>query len=258
MSKQHKLGLTLSGGGVKGLAHAGVLQALTENNIRPTCISGTSAGAMVGALYAAGIEPKKILEMINQISLFGFHNFTWRKPGFFDITALTEQLEKALGDTNFEDLPIELHTVATDLFSAQSKVFSSGRIIPAVLASSAFPMIFSPVKINDIWYADGGITNNFPVNIIRQKCEKLLGIYVSPLQAMGENALDSTIKIVDRAYRISINYNSIQKFDVCDWVVYPKGLENYSTFDMKKADHIYDIGYKEGLKMVEQLQDFIE
>lgn len=254
MATKHKFGLTLSGGGVKGLAHAGALQALSDNNLRPTCISGTSAGAMVGALYAAGVDPEKILELVNSTSLFGLHNFNWRKPGFFDISFLTTILEKHLGESTFEDLPIELHTVATDLITAQSKVFSSGKLIPAILASSAFPMLFSPIHIEDGWYADGGITNNFPVNIVRQRCDKLLGIYVSPLHKVGEKSLDNTLKIVDRVYRISINYNSVQKFDTCDWVIYPEELQNYSTFDMKKASEIYEIGYKAALKIVDEIK----
>ncbi len=255
METKHKFGLTLSGGGVKGLAHAGALKALSDNDLHPTCISGTSAGAMIGALYAAGVKPDTILELINNISLFGLHNFSWRKPGFFDISFLTDILEKHLGDSTFEDLPIELHTVATDLISAQSKVFNSGKLIPAILASCAFPMLFSPIQIDTGWYADGGITNNFPVNIVRSKCEKLLGIYVSPLQTVDEKALDNTLKIVDRVYRISINYNSVQKFSACDWVIYPKELEEYSTFDMRKASKIYDIGYKAALKIVDEIKN---
>lgn len=258
MEAKHKFGLTLSGGGVKGLAHAGALKALSDNDLHPTCISGTSAGAMVGALYAAGVKPDAILELVNSTSLFGLHNFNWRKPGFFDISFLTDILEKHLGDSTFEDLPIEFHTVATDLISAQSKVFSSGKLIPAILASSAFPMLFSPVHIDEGWYADGGITNNFPVNIVRQKCDKLLGIYVSPLHTVDQKSLDNTLKIVDRVYRISINYNSVQKFDSCDWVIYPEELQNYSTFDMKKAGEIYAIGYKAALKIVDEIKRGID
>lgn len=240
---EHTFGITLSGGGIRGIAHAGVLQALEENGLQPTCISGASAGAMVGALYASGVKPFEILEILNHTSFFGFHNFNWRKPGFFNLSFLESLLKKHMKIKRFEDLPIEFHTVATNLITANTRVFSEGEIIPAVIASSSFPLVFSPIEIDGVLYSDGGITNNFPVNVIRNKCEHLLGVYVSPLHEIDSKRLSSSLKLADRVYRIAINYASTLKFDICDKIINPVALESYAMFDLNKANEIFEIGY---------------
>jgi NTE family protein len=254
---KHTFGITLSGGGIKGLLHAGVLQALEENNLKPTCISGASAGAMVGVLYASGIKPDKILEIVHNLKLFSFKSFNLKEPGFFGISPLKEQLEKYIEAKTFEELPIEFHTVATNLVEGKSKLFSSGDLVPAVLASSAFPMVFSPVDINGHLYADGGITNNFPVDAIRDRCKYLLGVYASPLHEIKEQKLSNSVKVADRVYHIAVNYSSSLKFGTCDKVINPKGLEKYGTFEMNKADKIFEIGYNAANDSINQIKNDI-
>ncbi len=254
----HTFGITLSGGGVKGLAHAGVLQALDEHDLKPTCISATSAGAMVGALYASGIKPHDMLAIISDIKLFSFRSFNLRSPGFFDISPLEKALKKNILAETFDELPIEFHVIATNLETARSTTFSNGKLLPAILASSAFPMVFNPIEINGNLYADGGITNNFPVNVIRENCKYLLGVYVNPLYEVERKKLASSMKIADRVYRIAINYSSSLKFNICDKMINPRGLSQFGTFDMNKADKIFEIGYNTATDAIKEMKKGVE
>ena len=251
--KDHQLGLVLSGGGIRGVAHVGLLQALLEQEIRPTAVAGVSAGAIVGAVYAAGYAPEKILHLFKETQLFSWSNYSLDKPGLLDSEKFIPLLEEYLGGRNYEDLDYDLHVAATDLLKGDCHVFHSGPVLPTVLASAAFPFIFSPVKIGDGIYADGGTVNNLPVEPLQSCCEYLIGSYVNPVEEVTPEALDSTLEILQRTYRIATNYSSFKKLEACDWRMAPDELMNYNIFDLEKAQEIYDIGYREGQKLAEEI-----
>jgi len=193
-----KIGLTLSGGGVRGAAHVGLLQFLEENDIEIDIIAGTSAGAIVGALYAAGNSPQTILEVFKQVRLFDFSNFTWAKPGLLDSDRFESIFEPYIRKNDFQELQKELYMVACDVLKGEEVVFSKGPVIRAVLASSSFPGVFTPVKINDDLYVDGGVFNNFPADLIRDKCDFIIGMNVNPLNTIEEKDLTSTYALMMR------------------------------------------------------------
>ncbi|MFT4521809.1 MAG: NTE family protein, partial [Bacteroidia bacterium] len=194
------IGLVLSGGGLKGAAHVGVLEAMQEFGLEATYISGASAGAIAGAFYAAGHSPDNLLKFFKDFSLFHFSRLTRRKAGFLDSEKFYKDLEKYFPTDSFEVLNKELYITATNLVEGTSKVFTSGELIRPILASAAFPGIFSPVIIGNEIYADGGILNNFPLEPVRGKCDLIIGVDVSPLKKPNIQDFKYAHRVMQRAY----------------------------------------------------------
>jgi len=241
-------GIALSGGGHKGIAHAGLLQFLEEQEIFPQVIAGTSAGAIVGTMYAIGKKPQEILELFQSVSFFNWNYLTTKKAGLFDIDRLEIYLERELGNRTIGDLGKEIFISATDMERGRLKIF--GKDTPAkkaVLASSAFPAIFSPVIIDDVVYSDGGMLNNFPVNTLQGHCDYLIGCNVNPLVETSADNLKSIKSITLRSFEIMMNNTSHIHKNLCDWYIEPADLANYFTFETSKSKmkEIYDIGYLE-------------
>lgn len=247
--KQHSLGLVLSGGGVKGAAHIGVLKALEEYQIKPTIVSGTSAGAMAGAFYACGYSADEVLRLMTESNFFKFDALSWSQPGMLNAEKLLSVFIPYFEGKTFESLDVELQVAATDIIEGTLKIFNSGSLLKPLLASCAFPFIFTPISIGDSLYSDGGIINNFPMDGLVNKADKILGIYVSPLRKITKANLNSAIDVADRAYRISNRYESINKLAQCTWVINPHELEQYGTFTLSKIREIYEIGYRYGLQI---------
>ncbi|PKP15772.1 MAG: patatin, partial [Bacteroidetes bacterium HGW-Bacteroidetes-23] len=177
--KSKNIGLVLSGGGSKGLAHAGVLQFLEEQNIKPTQIAGSSAGSIVAALYSFGKSPKEILSFFQSIYFFHWKHFTFSKAGIIDSLSFKKYFTDVFGDATIGELKIPIHVTATDMVKGKIKIFDRDTsIVDAILASSAFPGIISPYVIDDNWYSDGGILNHFPTDILQGRCDIIIGVYV--------------------------------------------------------------------------------
>lgn len=236
-----KIGFALSGGGIKGLCHAGVLKALEEFEIFPDVISGVSAGAIVGALYADGYSPDEIAAMFQDISFRKMTNFHIPEGGLFGMDAFEEFLSKTLRAKTFEDLKIPLRIVATDLDKGITKVFDQGKLLEPILASCSVPLLFKPRKINNVNYVDGGVLKNFPVSTIRYDCEQVIGINASPLVA-DEYKL-TLLNVASRTYHFMFKSNILADKEMCDFLIEPIDMGNYDTFDTDKAREIYDLGY---------------
>ena len=147
--KQYKTGLVLSGGGARGFAHLGVLQALNEAGIYPDIISGTSAGALAGVLYCDGHSPKKILKIMTRNSKLDYMRPVLPRNGILEISGINKLLEANLNAKKFEDLKMPLIVCATDLNNGRPVYFSKGDLISSVIASSSIPVMFKPVIINN-------------------------------------------------------------------------------------------------------------
>lgn len=253
--KSKSIGIVLSGGGSKGIAQAGALQFLTEQGIQPSCIAGTSAGAIVGGLYAFGKSPEEILEFFKSIYFFHWKNFTFKKAGIIDSDSFKKDFELILKDTKISDLKIPIHITATDLVKGKLKVFGNEvKLVDAILASSSFPGMLSPYEINGKLYSDGGILNHFPTDLLQGRCDTMIGIYVSPIQNIENKDLKSIKSVTSRAFDLLYANCNYQKFNLCDWVIEPKELANYSTFETNKLkmDTLFEIGYNEAKKTLEK------
>lgn len=161
-----KIGLALGGGGARGLAHIGVLKTLEKNGINIDLVSGTSMGAIIGAFYTAGL-PLSYLENLATST-------DWKKifslldpklkDGLFGGEKLVTFLKNEIGDIDFKKLEKPLFVVATDFTSAKPKIFKTGKIIPALRASSSLPVFFNPVKAEKEILIDGSFSLPVPVN----------------------------------------------------------------------------------------------
>jgi len=166
--RKKRLGLALSGGGSRGGAHVGVLRVLDEAGIRPWCISGTSCGAIVGAFYAAGVSLGEQLAFADRLRWRSLRMLGMPRLGFFHSGEMERFLTKILGDVRIEELSVPLAVVATDFRMARSVVFRQGSVARALSASSAIPVVFSPVLDGDSVLVDGGLTDNLPTEVCRE------------------------------------------------------------------------------------------
>tara|TARA_R110000744_G_scaffold80970_2_gene159121 strand:+ start:1927 stop:2700 length:774 start_codon:yes stop_codon:yes gene_type:complete len=245
-------GLVLSGGGIRGVAHIGVIKALEEYGISPAYISGTSAGAIVGALYAKGIKWSVILEFFKAIPIFHAYRFARKKPGFLDTEKFYDEFKKFFPIDTFESLPKSLFITATDIIKGNLVIFQEGELIKPILASATFPGVFSPIAINGSFYVDGGVLNNFPIEPLLSRCDNIIGSYVNPLKSIKLKDLKHSYNVVDRAYKIKSVSDSMAKFKQCDLVISPEALSTFATFDMRYIDAIFDIGYNSTIKKLNE------
>lgn len=236
------LGIALSGGGAKGFAHLGVLKALNEKGLYPEILSGTSAGAFAGVLYADGHSPEEILTFFQNKGFKEFAEFTIPQGGFFKSHGFQSFLKKHLRARTFEELKIPLRVVATDIELGQSKIFSSGPLIPAVIASCSVPIIFTPVEIDKHYYVDGGLFKNFPVSTIRRECNKIVGVNVSPITSMKYKK--SLKYIAERSFHYMSGSNTLLDRNLCDYLIESSDLSKYSMFDLEHVSQIFEAGYE--------------
>lgn len=236
-----KIGLALSGGGARGISHLGVLKALDEFGVHLDYISGTSTGALVGALYAYGIRPEEILEVIIKTRFFASLRPAWTLTGLMSMDGLKELILKLVPENNFEALKIPLTIAATNLNKGKVDYFTSGELIPAVLASSCVPVIFKPVHINGEVYVDGGIMDNLPAKPIRDKCTLLIGSHSNYIS--NEFDVKNFRSVVERSLLMAISGNTVISKNLCDILIEPPGLGNISAFDVSNAQRLFKIGY---------------
>ncbi|QYJ69482.1 patatin-like phospholipase family protein [Flavobacterium litorale] len=254
--KDSTIGITLSGGGTKGIAHAGALKFFEEENIVPHHLAGTSSGAIVAALYAWGKKPEEILDFFRSIYFFHWKHFTFRKAGFIDADAFKNYFKPVFKDATIGDSPFRLHITATNIVSGKLHVFPPEvKILDAILASAAFPGIIAPYEINGKLYSDGGILNHFPTDILQGRCETLIGVYLGPMQKVEASDLKNIKSVVARAYDLLSANSNMHKSMLCDWVISPNNLAPYNTFETNKVKmgEIFDIGYEAAKKSYAEL-----
>mgnify|MGYP003605632830 CR=1 FL=1 len=242
-----KIGLVLSGGGTKGIAHAGVLKFLEEKNINIDILSCCSAGSIVGCLHAIGKTPEEILDFFNSIYFFNWKHFTFNQPGLVSSVIFRNYLKPIFGDLKIKNLDKNVKIVATELVSGTQKIFDSEfEIVDAIIASCSIPGITTPYIIKEKMFCDGGVLNNFPADIIREECDKLIGVFVSPPHNIDINDLKSIKAIVSRSYDLLSYRVEKIKFDYCDWLISSQKFSSYGTFERKKnkIDELFQIGYQ--------------
>lgn len=250
------LGLVLSGGGAKGFAHLGAIQALNENGLYPEVITGTSAGAFAGVLYADGHTPREIASFFKQKKFQEFAELGIPHAGFFKSTRFCSFLETHLNARRFEDLKIPLRVVATDIENGTFKVFTEGDVIPTVVASCSVPLVFAPIEIEGRYYVDGGLLKNFPVSTIRKDCRKVFGVNVSPIRPLGYK--HSLKYVAERTFHYMSSSNTVQDRKLCDYLVESADLSSYSMFDLDNVDEIFNAGYTLAMQYIDKERDRFE
>jgi NTE family protein len=239
---KYNIGLVLSGGGARGFAHLGVLQALNEAGIFPDIISGTSAGALAGVFYCDGISPKEILKIMKTNSRLDYMRPILPRDGLLQISGITKILETKLRAKKFEDLKIPLVVAATDLNHGEAVYFSKGDLITPVIASSSIPVLFKPIIINKIYYVDGGVLDNLPIKPIENKCHRIIGSFVNPIGY--EASPYGLIKIAVRTFMLDQTKEAVGKAGKFDLFIAPEELKNFGVLDIYKSEDLFKLGYR--------------
>jgi len=246
--KKYRTGIVLSGGGARGFAHLGVLKALNSSGIFPDIIAGTSAGALVGVLYADGYTPDEILKMMNATSSLHYVRPTVPREGLLQISGIERILNENLRAKRFEDLSLPLFVTATDLNNGKAVYFASGELLKPVIASASIPVLFTPVIIENIHYVDGGVMDNMPIKPLEDICEFKIGSFVNPVGY--ESTVTSLVQIAERSFMLNLSReldHKAQKFDI---FIAPQELKKYKILDPEKAMEVFEIGYSETNKII--------
>lgn len=181
--------IVLSSGGARGVAHIGVIEGLLEEGYTISAIAGSSMGAVVGGVYAAGKldEYKEWICNLDRIDVFKLMDFTLSTQGFVRGEKVFNEMKKFIGERNIEDLDIPLSIIATDIVSKKEVVFKNGSLFTALRASAAIPSVLKPSIIDDKELVDGGVINPIPINHLKKKKDDL--IVVSDVNANIKSTL---------------------------------------------------------------------
>lgn len=255
------LGLCLSGGGAIGFAHIGVLQAFFENDIQPEVVSGTSMGAIVATMYAAGIAPQEMLHIIKQDKLYMVSKLMKIKPSFwksgFSTHSTVKSLVKELIPHNsFEKLPKKLMVCVTNMNTMQWEIKQKGRNLSSwVSASASIPGVFEAYERDGVYYLDGGVLNNMPAQPLKPLCRAIIGVDVLPFMPPSDmkhplDAIRCTIRGMEHA-------NAVEGRGLCNHLIEPKVVPNYHEFRFDAYEKIYKIGYKEAKEYIKTHPDML-
>lgn len=245
MENEVNWGIALSGGGARGIIHIGVLQAFEELGFKPVSVSGTSIGAIVGALYASGMKPEKMLELVSDRGFLRMFSFKASFSGFLEMSYLKKVLQEHLPET-FEELNLPFSAAATNLSRHETVIFNSGALHQAVIASASIPVLFAPVLINNDKYIDGGVINNLPAAACRAHCDKVLGVEVNFGNFTPD--LKNMKNVAIEVFYIMLNNNSRIGMEECDSLIRPELNGEFQLFDFTKSEKLFEIGRVEGIK----------
>jgi NTE family protein len=249
-TKKYPLGIAFSGGGAKGAAHCGALQALKEYGIQPDIVSGTSVGALVAVFYSSGLTPKQMIETFQGLNFFkDIVSPSLPKGGLFDSRPLLSLIQNLVPYSRLEELPIPTLIVASDMEHGVSKVFTKGEIAPRVVASCSIPVIFQPMCINGTHYVDGGTFQNLPVSAIRQKCDKVIAFNLNHLES--EKHKNNLISIAYRSFMMMMVSNVTADAAQADLFV---ELDTYGCMahDLSRIEELFFRGYESTVKALEE------
>lgn len=219
--KPPKIALVLGGGAAKGFAHVGVIKVLEANGIVPDLVVGTSAGSVVGALYAGGYGGYELQKIALKLDEGSVSDLTLPDRGFIKGEQLQEFINKSLGSRPIERLNRPFAAVATDLGSGEMMVFQRGNTGMAVRASSSVPGVFQPVAINGREYVDGGLVSPVPVKVARSLgADIVIAVDISAKPRYAKT--DGLLNIMLQTFAIMGQSISRQELATADVVIRPK------------------------------------
>lgn len=258
-----KIGLTLGGGGARGFAHIPILETFDELGVRPRCITGTSIGAILGALYASGHSAAEIVAMVKQLiaprnasfkeiirnkdpfkalSLIDPH-FSLKPKGLIKGEKFLAFLYEQMQVSTFQELEIPFKAVATDFWNRRQVVFDTGELLPAIRASMAIPYIFTPVIIDGKVLVDGGLVNNVPHDLLDPECDIQIAVDIMGRRSVPTDKPPSPIEAIGHTYQVMMDAMAQEKLrhHPVDIYVQPPLLD-IEMLDFHKAEAIYEQG----------------
>jgi len=248
-----RIGVALSGGFVKGVAHIGFLEALEEKGLVPAVVAGSSAGALVGAFYCAGFSPKEILKIAKETR--------WRdlarpclRGGIFKLNGLREKLKSLLGEITFSELKIPLIVTALNLTTLEVEFFSDGYLLDPLVASCSAPPLFAPIKIENFYYADGGIRNCLPAEAAKSfGCNVVICSNANtPTKTFNPHSITD---VSLRASLAGILENQASRLKYCNIVISYEFSS--SQFDFSQVENFYQEGYKKTKTLLKEVERWI-
>lgn len=254
--KQHPLGLALSGGATRGYAHLGMLAVLWDNGIQPDVVSGTSIGAITGALIADGQHPRDIYNAFKKKSFYNFVRPAFKFGGILNLDGMATFLDDLLTAKTFEDLQMPLFVLATDYMKGVEEVFNAGPLIPALLASSAVPMVFQPIEIEGRYFVDGGLYHNLPTKVIRDSCDFLIACNLVTVPVLNEKP--SQFGFADRVISMAVASNVNYEKTLADFILEPTAIHEFGFFDNGASQKLFEAGQQVAQKKMPELLQAIK
>jgi NTE family protein len=236
-----RLGLALSGGGVRGAAHVGVLRVLEREEIPVHCVAGTSVGAIVGALYGSGVPLERIPGFTRALRQHAIRMLRLPKLGFLDSNVLADCYRELGGKPRFEDLSLPLAVLATDLARGVPRRIVAGDLVEAVRASAAIPWVFSPSSLDGAILVDGGLTDNLPSRSARDLgAEVVLAVNVVS-RADGLKEVRSLLDVTLATFEIVLKLTTVAGVLDADLTLEPRVTYRRPT-DFTKIDELVGAG----------------
>ncbi len=237
----YAVGLVLGGGGARGFAHLGVAKALHEKGIKPDIISGVSAGAIAGVFLASGMNPDEIFQIMKEQDFMKISQFKMSKKGFIRLEGLKQHIKLHVPYRNLEDLPVPLIVAVCNLNKGRIEYLSSGPLAEIVEASASIPVLFSPVKMGDDFYVDGGVMDNLPIRPVRKICDKVIAVNISPIH--DTDHLENIMQIATRVFHVSVDKSTIKSGKLADLYIEPPGVDRYDIIRVKYAEELFHLAY---------------
>lgn len=207
-------------------------------------------GALVGVLYAAGYTPEEIQKIFIRESVSRVMGLSWQRTGLLKMEKLREVLKKYLEQDDFSCLQKPFYLGITNLNTGENEEIYRGKLYDKLIATTSAPGVFAPKLIDGVSYVDGGLLCNLPASAIRDKCEVLMGAHVN---FPGEKKiLTGTKQILERVINLGITQNAKPQMELCDHLIDPPEMQNYSLFDFSKVEKIIEIGYAHTMEMMEK------
>jgi NTE family protein len=243
--RKPRVGISLAAGGAKGVAYIPFLAALEELDVEITAVSGSSIGSVIGGFYAAGLSPPEltgVLERFRPGHLHQVFQINWHGRGLISGKSVRRFLEATLPVSRFEDTRIPLKLVATDYWRREQVVFSEGSLVDAIQASTAVPGVFEPAVLNGRVLVDGAVKNTLPYELIRDRCDFLIGLDVSNRSPDPDTTdIPRTLVMVLNTFRILTDTVTEYKmrYDPID-LYFRLKLPNVEMLDFYKYREIFE------------------
>ena len=253
-----EVGLVLSGGGALGFAHIGAIKALEEYGIEPKYVAGTSMGAIIGVMYAAGYSADEIMQIVKEQRLYKVGRLiTWqsalRNSGMSTHKTLLRELAELIPHNSFDSLERKFMVCVTNVETGEAVYrYKGGDLKEYVAASAAIPGMFEPIMIDSVRYIDGGIVDNLPVSQLLTLNPHLFIIGVDVLPFVENFEAKSSIDMLLWMSRLFQSKNMDPNRAKCDWLIQSFALNEYHGFEFKRYKEIYQYGYD---AMKAKLQD---
>jgi len=255
-----RIGLALSGGAARGIAHVGVLRALVENDIPVDAIAGASAGALIGGCFATGLSIERLEQMARGFRWRHTSRLSFSRLGLQSNARMEKFLRRQLPVTRFEDLKIPMAVTVTDLLKGESIVFRETGDLPfAIRASCCVPALYVPVRDREgRFLIDGGIVNNLPITVTRDLGADI--VIAVDVNFDGVRFFDrprTALGVLMRVFGAVEQIVSDQERDTADLMIAPK-VGHIRWDQTRRAEELVRIGYEAGLEAIDDIRRLID